>query len=73
MTSPPSVSSLAAVLVVGREAALASQSLAKPECTHAGMHSPSGHVPQYFTLGPQRPYAGSTLRPKQSLLRYMDP
>ena len=31
------------------------------------------HVPYYYILRPKSPYIGSTLRPKYSIVRYMDP
>ena len=31
------------------------------------------HVPDNYILGAQSPYIGSTLRPRYSLFRYMDP
>ena len=31
------------------------------------------HVPHYYIPGAQSPYIGSTLRPKYTISRYMDP
>ena len=31
------------------------------------------HVPYYYVLRPKSPYIGSTLRPKYSIIGYMDP
>ena len=31
------------------------------------------HVPHHYVLGPYSPHMGGAVRPKSSLLRYMDP
>ena len=47
-----------------------------PQKDHASLgfeYSPRVHAPSCYTLRPQSPYIGGTLRPKYSLFRYMDP